>query len=212
MGMLTAMAYFAGGCIRFHNDAPVPDASGIGDASADEDAQSDAETELDAGDLDGGDAADAAPPPLCARRDPSIAQTIALDTVAALQRDCRLGAYFSTLPGVRLDHFEQCMAAQIGSVLGCVRADGVKVKYPAFDDYKELCRDMKSAHAAMATTDGDYEAFMAILGDAFRKNGFSSAEMTRINRAYASTRSDVVHLKDAGPSRQTCDAGPPPTP
>ena len=197
----------SGGCIRFHYDPPAADAAT--DAGRIDDAEpAEAALAADDGGADetGTEAAPPPPPPLCQGRDISIADKVAADTVAALQQDCRVGAYFNSLAGIQLDHFEQCFAVQLGSALGCVRGDGSKVKYPTFDSYRELCRDMKSAHAALAASDGDYEAFMSDFVAALSKNQFNASEIARISKAYGSTRSDIVRLKDAGPTR-ACEAG-----
>jgi hypothetical protein len=216
-----------GGCIRFSSEGGPIDASvdapydGPKDVSRDITIEGEAGAKADASDasLDGVDATvgptdvSAEVPPTCQRFDPAIANAVASDVVSALLQDCRIRSAFASLPPVRLEHFEECFAAQVASVLGCVHPDGTRFKYPAFDTNGQFCRDMKTAHADLAPSDGDFDAFLAAISFALAKNGLTTDEIARAMRTYGAgpTRADIVKLKDAGPTRP-CDAGPmPPT-
>ena len=108
-----------------------------------------------------------------------------------------------------MQHFQECFAAQVASVLGCLHPDGTRFKYPAYDSNGQFCRDMKTAHAGTTASDGDFDAFLAAISSAFVKNGLTDEEVTRAMRSFGAgtTRADIVKLKDAGPT-QPCDAGP----
>jgi hypothetical protein len=211
-----------GGCIRFSNDAPLDASADAAEDAAGEvfaDAESGTTADVtdssrhDAADAqpisDGSaDAADAIPPPICSRFDPSIRFAIASDLVSALLQDCKIRSAFVSLPPVQLEHFEECFAAQVASVLGCVNSDGTRFKYPAYDSNGEFCRDMKTAHAGVNASDGDFDAFLAAIMYALGNNGLTDDEIVRAMRTFGAgpTRSDIVKLKDAGPT-QPCDAG-----
>jgi hypothetical protein len=220
-GAIWLGALAIGGCIRFAGDVPVDaslDASldGSNDVSADAIAMAEAGSRGDAPDTstEGGDApakptdASVDVVPTCQRFDPSIAQAAAGDVVSLLLQDCRIRSAFTSLPPVRLQHLEECLGAQIASVLGCVHPDGTRFKYPAFDSKGQFCRDMKTAHGGLAASDGDFDAFLAAIAGALAKNGLTDDEMTRALRSFGagSTRADIVKLKEAGPT-QPCDAG-----
>jgi hypothetical protein len=221
-----------GGCIRFSSDAPLDasidaldDTSVSTDGTLDADAGSKADvadssdggsrldTSLDGRDeAEAGDApAEAAPLPICQRFDPSIRLSIAGDVVSALLTDCRIRSAFASLPPVRLQHFQECFAAQVASVLGCLHPDGTRFKYPAYDSNGQFCRDMKTAHASLTTSDGDFDAFLAAVSYGLGKNGLTDDEIVRALRSFGAgtTRSDIVKLRDAGPTNPTlpCDAG-----
>jgi hypothetical protein len=214
----------AGGCIRFTSDVP-PDASQ--DASNDvaeeitpesgPDSRADARDEsiildaslakVDAPDAPSDVTIDVAP--TCQRFDPSIRLAIASDLVSTLLQDCKIRSAFASLPPVRLQHLEECFAAQVASVLGCVHPDGTRYKYPAYDSNGQFCRDMKTAHAGVTASDGDFDAFTADIALALMKNGLADDEVTRALRSFgaSTTRADIVKLKDAGPTQPACDAG-----
>jgi hypothetical protein len=115
-----------------------------------------------------------------------------------------------------LQHLEECFAAQVASVLGCLHSDGTRFKYPAYDSNGQFCRDMKTAHAGVTASDGDFDAFLAAIMYALSKNGLTDDELTRAMRSFGAgpTRADIVKLKDAGPTmpQQPCDAGVQPSP
>jgi len=146
--------------------------------------------------------------PICQRFDPTIRLAVAGDLVSALLQDCRIQSAFTSLPPVRLQHFEECFAALVASVLGCVHPDGTRFKYPAYDSNGEFCRDMKTSHAGLTTSDGDFDAFLAAVSLALAKNGLTDDEIARALRTLGAgpTRADIVKLKEAGPTRP-CDAG-----
>lgn len=206
-----------GGCIRFSTEPPLDAApyDASTDVSGDTVVSPEAGPETDAtdGSLDDGDApgraadatVDAAP--ICQRFDPIIAQAIAGDLVSALLQDCKIQSAFTPLPPVRLQHFQECSAALVASVLGCLQADGTRYKYPAYDSHGQFCRDMKTAHAGLNSSDGDFDAFLAALRLALGKNGLTDDEIVRTMRTFNAsvTRSDIVKRKDAGPT-QPCDA------
>jgi hypothetical protein len=205
-----------GGCIRFSSDVPVDAsreaASDRGEVAMEAEAGGRADA-LDAS-LEDGDAqsrpadtsAEAAP--ICQRFDPAIRLAVAGDLVSALLQDCKIRSAFASLPPVRLQHFEECFAALVASVLGCVHADGTRYKYPAYDSNGEFCRDMKTAHSGLNASDGDFDAFLAALTFALRKNGLTDDEMSRALRSFGGgpTRADIVKLKEAGPTHP-CDSG-----
>ena len=209
-----------GGCIRFSSDGS-PDAASY-DASNDVSADAPTEEQAEAGQgddasdasIDDGDAlnrvveasVDAAP--ICQRFDPAVARAVASDLVTALLQDCKIQSAFTSLPPVRLQHFEECSAALVASVLGCLQADGTRFRYPSYDSRGEFCRDMKTSHASLNTSDAEFDAFLAALRSAFTKNGLTDDEITRAMRTFGAslTRADIVKRKDAGPL-PPCDAG-----
>ena len=180
------------GCIRFRNDAP-PGA----DAASAPDAEIDAAPE-------GGDVV-VIPPPVCARFAPTIAGSIAGDLVSMLLSDCVLRRHFAHLPPVSITHFQECLTAQIGQIMGCRQADGEPFKYPIEYAKGKFCRDMKSSHSMLSTSDGDFDAFIADLGDALERNDLMPEERMRVLSVFGATRNDIVRIKDAGPTAP-CDA------
>jgi hypothetical protein len=131
--------------------------------------------------------------------------------VSALLGDCRIRSAFATLPPVRLEHFQECFAAQIASTFGCLHPDGTRYKYPAYDSKGEFCRDMKTAHAGLTVSDGDFDAFNSSLAVALMGNGLTDDEIMRVMRTFNAsvTRADIVKVKDAALTNPTlpCDAG-----
>jgi hypothetical protein len=182
------------GCIRFRNDAPTLDAA-IADAEVD--------VEVDMP-PEGGDAV-VAPPPVCSRFNPNIAQTIIDDLISVLLQDCVLSPHFANLPPIVLQRMQECMTAQIGQVMGCRLPNGEPVRYPTFDSKGRVCRDMKSSHMGLSTSDGDFDAFIDAVGAALDRNGLNGEEKMRVLGVFGNTRNDIVRFKDAGPTLH-CDA------
>jgi hypothetical protein len=195
--MLPALSFFAG-CIRFPSDTP-------GDAGADSGPDITLPPDDDAGD------APAPPPAICERFSPSFPSEVARDVVHGLLEDCRIQHHFTRLPvAVRLTYFEECFTSQIGSVLGCMKADGEPFKYPALRAAGVFCRDMKRSHDSMQLSDGDFDAFVDVVVDALQKGGdrLTRDETMKVRMVFNSVRGDIVKLKDAGPTASTCDGGP----
>jgi hypothetical protein len=187
------------GCIRFRNDAST-DAGSDAEASPDS-----APPENDSGDLaEGGDAV-VIPPPVCDSYDSTIAERIAGDLISALLIDCSLRRHFTSLPPIAVTHLQECLTAQVGQVMGCKHPDGQPFKYPTFDSKGQFCRDMKSSHMPLNSSDGDFDAFIADLNKALDKNGLTMEERVRVATVFGATRNDIVYQKDAGPTLP-CDA------
>jgi len=185
------------GCIRFRNDA-VTD-GGI-DSGGSPDDESDASTPIEGGD------AVVIPPPVCDRFNPNITESIAGELITQLTiNDCRLRRHFAILPPIALTHLQECLTAQIGQVMGCRHPDGQPFKYPTVDSKQVFCRDMKSSHMGLSSSDGDFDAFIADLDQALDSNGLTTEEKMRVLTVFGGTRSDIVRLKDAGPTLP-CDA------
>jgi hypothetical protein len=64
---------------------------------------------------------------------------------------------------------------------------------------------MALSHAALSTSDGDFDAFVRDLNAALRENGLYEDEIVRVASVFGATRNDIVRLKDAGPTLP-CDA------
>lgn len=187
------------GCIRFRNDAPAD--AGV-DAGATVDGPG---PEPDASSpMEGGDAV-VIPPPVCDRFNSSVAESIAGDLISGLLADCRLRRHFTGLPPIAVTHLQECLTAQIGQVMGCKRPDGQPFKYPTFDSRGVFCRDMKSSHMDLSSSDGDFDAFIADFNEALDENGLTMDEKMRVAAVFGATRNDIVRLKDAGPTKP-CDA------
>ena len=198
------LAFFIGttitqqGCIRFRNDAP-PGA----DAAIAPDAEIDAETPSEGGD------AVVVPPPVCSKFPPavaaSIAGDIAGDLISLLGSDCILRRHFAHLPPVAITHFQECLTAQIGQIMGCRQLDGQPFRYPVEYAKGKFCRDMKSSHSMLTTSDGDFDAFIADLRAALHMHGLDDDDKMSVLGVFGATRNDIVRIKDAGPTAP-CDA------
>lgn len=184
------------GCIRFRSDAN-PDA-GV-DSGATVDAPEDTGAMAEGGD------AVVIPPPVCDRFGPGIAESIAGDVISEVVADCRLRRYFISLPPIALSHLQECLSAQIGQVMGCKHPNGEHYRYPTNDSKGQFCRDMKSSHMGLSTSDGDFDAFVADVRAALEDNGLNTDEVNRVAGVFGATRNDIVRIKDAGPTLP-CDA------
>jgi hypothetical protein len=63
---------------------------------------------------------------------------------------------------------------------------------------------MQTGHAAMSTSDGDFDAFVDDLEGVLRTHQFTESEVGRTLKVFGSVRTDVVKKKDAGPTA-LCD-------
>jgi len=185
------------GCIRFRNDGP-PDAGTDAGAAIDA-ADNEASTPVEGGD------AVVIPPPVCDGFNPNVTQKIPGDLISLLLSDCRLRRYFTVLPPIALTHLQECLAAQLGQVMGCRHPDGEPFKYPTLDSRGQFCRDMKSSHIGLSTSDGDFDAFLALFNQALDLNELNDDQRMRVLGVFGATRNDIVRIKDAGPT-MPCDA------
>jgi hypothetical protein len=153
------------------------------------------------------DAADAPPPPVCEKFDLGVPELVAGDLVTELVTSCALRRHFENLPPIAVTHLQDCLGAQIGQVMGCRRATGELYRYPTNDSHGNFCHDMKSAHAGVASSDGDFDAFILALDHALDKHGFAPDDKTKVEGVFGATRGDIVrmNLKEAGPTLP-CDA------
>jgi hypothetical protein len=184
------------GCIRFRSDS-LPD-GGV-DSGATVDAPDEAGPSGEGGDVV------VIPPPVCERFGPGVPENIAGDLISEVVADCRLRRYFAPLPPIALTHLQECLAAQIGQVMGCKHPNGEPYRYPTNDSRGVFCRDMKSSHMGLSTSDGDFDAFVADLRAALDENGLNADEMMRVAGVFGATRNDIVRIKEAGPTLP-CDA------
>lgn len=194
--MALAMTTLAG-CIRFRNDAPA-DAGPDGSVAPDIDADLSPE---------GGDAV-VPPPPVCEgfMKPEELPGKIAADLITQVtENDCTLRLHFVDLPPVARSHFQECLAAQIGQVMGCRHADGEPFRYPTFDSNQKFCRDMKSSHKPLGLSDGDFDAFLADMSLVLEANGLDEEKRKRVLTVFGATRNDIASFKDAGPTKP-CDA------
>ena len=122
-----------------------------------------------------------------------------------LLSDCRLRRHFAHLPPVAITHFQECLTAQIGQIMGCRQADGEPFRYPVEYAKGKFCRDMKSSHSMLSASDGDFDAFVANLSAALDLKEFTPEEKMRVLGVFGATRNDIVRIKDAGPTAP-CDA------
>lgn len=190
------------GCIRFRNDAKT-DAGLASDANDTADAEVDAGAAVEAGD------APVIPAPVCDKFNPGVPASIAGDLITQITvNDCRLRRHFALLPPLALTHFQECLTAQIGQVMGCLHPDGTPFRYPLLASNGQFCRDMKSSHMNLSLSDGDFDAFIADFDVALEANGLSPEDRMRVLMVYGATRNDIVdivRLRDAGPTKP-CDA------
>ncbi|MET0591293.1 MAG: hypothetical protein ABW133_01250 [Polyangiaceae bacterium] len=184
------------GCIRFRNDA-------LTDGGVDSGATVDAPEDTGAM-AEGGDAV-VIPGPVCDRYRPGIAESIAGDLITELVADCRLRRYFTSLPPIAVTHLQECLSAQIGQVMGCKHPNGEHYRYPTNDSKGQFCRDMKSSHMGLSTSDGDFDAFVADLRNALEDNMLTPDDVMRVAGVFGATRNDIVRIKEAGPTLP-CDA------
>jgi hypothetical protein len=192
------------GCIRFRNDAAADGGSGAETTPDSAPPENDGGTDGGGTLAEGGDAV-VIPPPVCDGYDSNIAGRIAGDLISVLLIDCRLRRHFNSLPPIAVTHLQECLTAQVGQVMGCKHPDGEPFKYPTFDSKGNFCRDMKSSHMALNSSDGDFDAFISDLNKALEQNGLTMEERVRVATVFGATRNDIVYQKDAGPTLP-CDA------
>jgi hypothetical protein len=180
----------AAACIRFRSDAPPDGGSGIEDAGTP---------------IEGGDAVIILPP-VCEGLPPTTPGIIAGNLITGLVNDCRLSRHFSQLPPTAITHLQECLTAQIGQVMGCLQADGEPFRYPIEYERGKFCRDMKGSHKNMSASDGDFNAFIEVLDGALATvEELTPDDRMRVLKVFGATRSDIVHIEDAGPTKP-CDA------
>jgi hypothetical protein len=193
---LAVVVLTSSGCIRFRNDT-------LGDGGVDSGATVDGGDDVGTSG-EGGDVV-VIPPPVCEGLPPGVAEDIAGDLISELLTDCKLQRHFTSLPPIALTRFQECIAAQIGQVMGCKHLNGEPYRYPTTDSNGSLCRDMKSSHIKLSSSDGDFDAFIADLNAALEDNKLTLEQRMRVLGVFGGTRNDIVRLKEAGPTLP-CDA------
>ncbi len=153
----------------------------------------------DGGDLDA--SLDGAVDTLCAKYGgaPGIERAIKQYVIQELATDCQVGLHFVTLPANRLARFSDCLTYQAQELFGCPG-----VRYAGSMSPNGLpCRDMKSAHAGLALTTGDFDAVMQDVATGLTKAGLSREDVDRIAPALLNLEPEVVERSVSTPS-QAC--------
>ena len=153
---------------------------------------------VDAGaDADGGEEAT-----LCAKYGGQpTADLLAGEVVQTFATDCRLGAFFSSLPADRVAHIQQCLAKQIGVLLKC---PGVLYD---FDLDGAPCRDMKVSHARLGITADDFAASVEGVVTVLQGAGVEQADIDKLAPAILFLDGDIVTSPRPGLSREVCGGG-----
>jgi hemoglobin len=125
--------------------------------------------------------------------------------VGAFAADCRVNTFFTSLPAAQLDHVGQCLAIQVQELFGC------DVTYAGSTDRAGApCRDMKTTHAGLAISTGDFDAliedivaFATPLHDA---GVLTDAELAATSAALLGMRGDIVEQAAVTtPTKKACN-------
>jgi hypothetical protein len=125
--------------------------------------------------------------------------------IEELATDCDIGLHFTMLPADRLARFGDCLTYQAQELFGCPG-----VKYAGSKSPNGLpCRDMKSAHAGLGLSQGDFEALLSDIAGGLLKAGVSQHDIQRIAPTLSGYEDQIVESLVQTPSRSCAqDAGP----
>jgi hypothetical protein len=131
---------------------------------------------------------------------PGVERAIKQFVLEELATDCEVGLHFTMLPANRLARFSDCLSYQAQELFGCPG-----VKYEGSKSPNGLpCRDMKSAHAGLRLSTGDFDAVLADLASGLLKAGVSQDDIEAVAPALLGLETEIVESPGARPSL-SCD-------
>jgi len=134
------------------------------------------------------------PPSMCERYGGKATVDKAMaDLITTLKMDCRVDRYFLPMTADRLQHMQECMAAQLGWIMRC---PGVKL--PAVDSKGAECRDIHQSHKGLGVHNEDFDAMIDDILAVLTAAKVAPADLTAISEALRIQRTDIVNPGDAG--------------
>ncbi|MBX7099132.1 MAG: hypothetical protein K1X89_15585 [Myxococcaceae bacterium] len=118
----------------------------------------------------------------------TIKTVVTTKVVPEFAGDCRIQRHFTTLPGTQLTHVVECLTTQVQELFGCAG----KVYAGSKDTAGVACRDMKTAHANLGLTAGDFNALIEDTVAGLQKAGVAAADINAAAPALLGMRSDIV--------------------
>lgn len=118
-----------------------------------------------------------------------------------LATDCRVGLHFVTLPANRLARFSDCLSYQAQELFGCPGVTYAGSKSPN----GLVCRDMKTAHAGLGLSTGDFDAVLADVASGLLKAGVAQQDIEAIAPVLLGLEAQIVESPVDAPTR-SCDA------
>lgn len=133
-------------------------------------------------------------PSMCERYGgkPTIDKAMA-DLITTLRMDCRVDRYFLAMTADRLQHMQECMAAQLGWIMRC---PGVRL--PAVDSKGAECRDIHQSHKGLGIHPEDFDAMLDDILSVLTAAKVAPDDLAAISAALRIQRTDVVNPGDAG--------------
>jgi hypothetical protein len=127
--------------------------------------------------------------------------------VGAFAADCKINAFFTSLTPTALNHVGECLATQVQELFGC---EGITYA-GSKDSAGVACRDMKTTHAGLNISKGDFDAligdvvtFVTPLKDA---GVLTEAEFNAAAGVLLGLQSDIVEKPEVTtPTKKSCNA------
>ncbi|MET0287883.1 MAG: hypothetical protein ABW352_25565 [Polyangiales bacterium] len=144
------------------------------------------------------DASHDAGPTLCGKYGGAagIERAIKQFVIVELATDCDVGPHFTMLSSNRLARFSDCLAYQAQELFGCPG-----VTYAGSKSYNDLpCRDMKTAHAGLRLSSGDFDAVIADVASGLLKAGVAQADINQVAPALLSLEPQIVEAEGEQPT------------
>jgi len=159
----------------------------------------------DAGTQPMGDASTAMPKSLCEKYGgtQAIGSVIATKVVPEIAGDCRINAFFASLPPERLTRLSDCLSIQAEELFGCpgVTYQGSKASNGL------ACRSMAESHAGLGIRSADFDALIEDVVAGLSAAGVESADIQMAAPALLGLEPTIVEKSDEGLTSAACDAG-----
>ncbi len=124
--------------------------------------------------------------------------------VGEVAGDCRISAFFTTLPEQQLTHVVECLTMQSQELFGCAG-----VTYAGSRDSMNVpCRTMTEAHRDLTISVADFDAFIEDVVAGLTTAGVSAADIDTVAPTLLGLKDSIVR-SDAGTVTQpiTCTDG-----
>ncbi len=141
---------------------------------------------------------------LCAKYGGTAAIGMVVDknVVGTVAGDCRINSFFLALPAAELKHVDECLQIQVEELFGC---PGVKYAGSKAPSDMNPCRDMKSIHAGMKVSQGDFDALIDDAAKGLKAAGVSDADIAAAAPALVGMAPDIVaDSTNKMPTKTTC--------
>jgi hemoglobin len=131
----------------------------------------------------------------------NVATVVSTNIIGTIAQDCRINAFFTSLPPAGLTHVTECLTIQVQELFGC---EGITYQ-GSMDSAGMPCRDMQTTHAGLGISKGDFDALIEDAAAGLTDAGVDMADIAAAAPALLAMEGDIVEdPNNTMPTQGTC--------